>query len=78
MGDDDFEIDDVDINPKRIEELEEISNILSDCFKDDPKKITWWWFSKNPFFGYISPARVYMVRPEKVYKLIKNLREGNF
>ena len=78
MGDDDFEIDDVDVNPERIEELNEISEILSKYFKDDPKKITFWWLSKNPFFGNISPARLYIWSPERVYKGVKSLSEGNY
>ena len=57
--------------------LDTCARILGEFFKNDPKKITYWWFTKNPMLGGVSPAHLYIHRPEKVALFIKNLAEGN-
>ena len=57
--------------------LEQIAKHLAELFKDEPEKITVWWFTKNLNFGGMTPAWYYLVRHEKFEKWFKSMIEGD-
>ena len=62
------------VNPK---EYDFIIKGITEYFKDEPEKITTWWFTPNPHFGGTPPAFLMVMKPNKAIKIIKALLKGD-
>lgn len=56
--------------------FQDVAEGIAERFKDNPEKITQWWFSHNPLFGHTPPAFLMLMRPEKAVATIKAMLDG--
>jgi len=56
---------------------EEIAKHLAEFFRDEPQKITIWWFTENLNFGGVTPAWLYLQRPKKFEKWLRHAKKLN-
>ena len=54
----------------------EFASFLATHFKEEPSKITLWWHTKNPIIGGVTPAELYILRPEKAMIVFESLANG--